>query len=118
MAIILLTILFILQELLKRVLSSKYKLTSVPIAIDFLIRHGVINSDNELNIPAVQELLHVPLHVVYSQWPVLRRLPSPPHTPTLDSPPPSISSSPISSHMETTPINIPNKLSTHSDEME
>ncbi|KAL7648847.1 UNVERIFIED_CONTAM: hypothetical protein RMT77_000766 [Armadillidium vulgare] len=65
------------QELLSRVLSSKYKLTSAPIAINFLLRNGLINPDNEPNIPAVQELLHLPLHHIYRQWPSSQFTPSP-----------------------------------------
>ena len=34
---------------------------------------------------AVQELLHVPLHQFYRRWPI-HHIPSPPTTPTLDSP--------------------------------
>ena len=57
-----------IKELLSRVISSKYKLTSAPIAIDFLLRKGFINSDNETDIPGLQELLHVPLNQLYKRW--------------------------------------------------
>ncbi|XP_064122007.1 uncharacterized protein LOC135226413 [Macrobrachium nipponense] len=57
------------EELLDRVTSSKYKLTSVPVAMDFLIRHGFITSDNENQLPVLMELLHVPLNQLYIHWP-------------------------------------------------
>lgn len=57
------------EELLDRVTSSKYKLTSVPVAVDFLVRHGFINSETEHQLPVVMELLHVPLNQLYLRWP-------------------------------------------------
>ncbi|KAK7083407.1 hypothetical protein SK128_024030, partial [Halocaridina rubra] len=57
------------EELLDRVTSSKYKLTSVPVAIDFLVRHGFITPDTEPELPVLMELLHVPLNKLYIQWP-------------------------------------------------
>lgn len=57
------------EELLDRVTSSKYKLTSVPVAIDFLVRHGFITPDTEPQLPLLMELLHVPLNQLYIQWP-------------------------------------------------
>ncbi|CAL4162647.1 unnamed protein product [Meganyctiphanes norvegica] len=58
-------------DFISRVASSKYKLTSVPVAVDFLIRHGLINSETEAEFPALMELIHVPLHQLYLNWPKL-----------------------------------------------
>ena len=41
------------------------KTTSCPVMMDFLVRHGVINEENEPNIVEVTELLHMPIHTLY-----------------------------------------------------
>ncbi|XP_058798534.1 uncharacterized protein LOC131668418 [Phymastichus coffea] len=55
------------SECLERVLSSHFKTTSVPVSIDFLIRHGYITPENEPNFIQIMELLHVPLQTMYNQ---------------------------------------------------
>ncbi|XP_023288246.1 uncharacterized protein YJR142W [Orussus abietinus] len=55
------------KECLERVLSSHFKTTSVPVALDFFIRHGYITAENEPNFIQIVELLHVPLQTMYNQ---------------------------------------------------
>ncbi|XP_063848033.1 uncharacterized protein LOC135093081 [Scylla paramamosain] len=72
------------EEFLSRVTSAKYKLTSVPVALDFLIRRGFITPDTEPQYPGLLELLHVPLHHLYAP-----HAPAPTHSCPPASPPPS-----------------------------
>lgn len=44
--------------------SSDFKTTSVPVVLDFLIRHGLVTPETEPNYTEVLELLHVPLQGV------------------------------------------------------
>ncbi|CAB0029540.1 unnamed protein product [Trichogramma brassicae] len=55
------------SECLERILSSNFKTTSVPVSLDFFIRHGVITPENEPNFIQIMELLHVPLQTMYNQ---------------------------------------------------
>nr|CAG4645539.1 EOG090X06MA [Lynceus sp. MCZ IZ 141354] len=55
------------DEVQQIVLSPEFKTTSCPVTLDFLIRHGLINSENEPNLPELVELLHMPLHLLYSK---------------------------------------------------
>jgi hypothetical protein len=48
-------------ECLERVFSPDFKTTSSPVLIDFLIRHGFIDPENEPKFTEIVELLHVPL---------------------------------------------------------
>nr|XP_053656447.1 uncharacterized protein LOC128705215 [Cherax quadricarinatus] len=57
------------EEFLECVTSIKYKLTSVPVGIDFLVRHGFITPETEPEYPALVELLHAPLDQLYRRWP-------------------------------------------------
>ena len=41
-------------------------MTSFPVALDFLIRHGFINIENERNLPKIIEMLHTPVHTLYN----------------------------------------------------
>ena len=54
-------------QVMERILTPDFKTTSCPTALDFLIRHGFINSDNEPQLPELVELLHIPLHYLYSR---------------------------------------------------
>ncbi|XP_063700318.1 uncharacterized protein LOC134830692 [Culicoides brevitarsis] len=45
--------------------STKFKTTSTPVVIDFMIRHGIINTENEPNFSEIVELIHVPLQSIY-----------------------------------------------------
>ncbi|KYM75822.1 PREDICTED: uncharacterized protein YJR142W [Atta cephalotes] len=54
------------SECLERILSPHFKTTSVPVALDFLIRHGYITAENEPNFIQIVELLHVPLQTMYN----------------------------------------------------
>lgn len=56
------------EECIQRALSPQFKTTSAPVLIDFLIRRGYINPENEPNYRYLVELLHVPLQSIYN-WP-------------------------------------------------
>ncbi|XP_045764390.1 uncharacterized protein YJR142W [Maniola jurtina] len=53
------------EECVQRALSPHFKTTSAPVLIDFLIRRGYINPENEPNYRHLVELLHVPLQTIY-----------------------------------------------------
>ena len=42
-----------------------YKITSAPIALDWLVRHGHVTLEDEPDLPEIVELLHLPLHFLY-----------------------------------------------------
>ncbi|XP_030377592.1 uncharacterized protein YJR142W [Scaptodrosophila lebanonensis] len=54
------------NECVERVFTPDFKTTSAPVVIDFLIRHGYITAENELNFTQIVELLHVPLQSLYT----------------------------------------------------
>ncbi|XP_035795728.1 uncharacterized protein YJR142W-like isoform X2 [Anopheles albimanus] len=54
------------HECLERVFKPDFKTTSCPVVLDFLIRHGIITPENEINFTQVIELLHVPLQSLYT----------------------------------------------------
>ena len=54
------------QQLLDLIQSESYKTTSIPVALDWLIRHGVVNSETEDDLPDILEEIHSPLHSIYS----------------------------------------------------
>ncbi|XP_059062125.1 uncharacterized protein LOC131854955 [Achroia grisella] len=56
------------EECIQRALSPQFKTTSAPVLLDFLIRRGYINPENEPNYRYLVELLHVPLQSIYN-WP-------------------------------------------------
>ncbi|XP_026485695.1 uncharacterized protein LOC113393172 [Vanessa tameamea] len=56
------------EECVQRALSPHFKTTSAPVLMDFLIRRGYINPENEPNYRYIVELLHVPLQTIYN-WP-------------------------------------------------
>ncbi|XP_040564357.1 uncharacterized protein [Lepeophtheirus salmonis] len=55
-----------IDHVISRILSKDMKMTSCPITIDFLFRHGFINIFNEPNLPELLELIHIPLHNIYN----------------------------------------------------
>lgn len=56
------------EECVKRALTPQFKTTSAPVLLDFLIRRGFINPENEPSYRYLVELLHVPLQSIY-KWP-------------------------------------------------
>ncbi|XP_018578172.1 uncharacterized protein YJR142W isoform X2 [Anoplophora glabripennis] len=54
-------------DCIDKILSSDFKTTSVPIVLDFLIRHGIITPENEKDYLKIVELLHVPLQSIYKR---------------------------------------------------
>jgi hypothetical protein len=52
--------------LLTEHLIQDYKTTSIPVALDWLIRHGYLSAEQEPDLPALVEQLHVPLHSLFS----------------------------------------------------
>ncbi|XP_041976587.1 uncharacterized protein YJR142W [Aricia agestis] len=55
------------DECVQRALSPHFKTTSAPVLLDFLIRRGYINPENESNYRHLVELLHVPLQSIYNK---------------------------------------------------
>ncbi|KAL3269213.1 hypothetical protein HHI36_008295 [Cryptolaemus montrouzieri] len=53
-------------QVLDRICSNDFKTTSIPVVLDFLIRHGIINVENETELLKIIELLHVPLQSIYN----------------------------------------------------
>jgi len=51
-----------INKLKEIIFSEDFRLTSAPVVIDFLIRHGFLTHDNEPNLAAIIELLHPHLH--------------------------------------------------------
>jgi len=45
---------------------DNFKITSIPVALDFLVRHGQINVDIERDLPEIVELIHLPLHNLFN----------------------------------------------------
>lgn len=58
-----------IAEIMDYLLNPNFKLTSTPILIDFLIRHGIITSDTVPDLPEITEMLHAPLNHLYNFWP-------------------------------------------------
>ncbi|XP_021200867.3 uncharacterized protein LOC110384093 [Helicoverpa armigera] len=56
------------EECVQRALTPEFKTTSAPVLLDFLIRRGYINPENEPHYRNLVELLHVPLQSIYT-WP-------------------------------------------------
>lgn len=54
------------EQCLEKLFCADFKTTSVPVALDFLIRHGLVTPENEKEFIRVVELLHVPLQSIYS----------------------------------------------------
>jgi len=53
------------KEIVSIITSQDYKITSAPIALDWLIRHGHVTLEDEPDLPEIVELLHMPLHFLY-----------------------------------------------------
>ncbi|XP_019873561.2 uncharacterized protein LOC109601730 [Aethina tumida] len=56
------------NECLEKMFTPDFKTTSAPVALDFLIRHGVITPENEKEFLKIIELLHVPLQSIYERY--------------------------------------------------
>lgn len=54
--------LYSIEELKKVIVTDDFKLTSSLVALDFLVRHGYLNCDDENNYIKLVETLHTPLH--------------------------------------------------------
>jgi len=53
------------QDIVGIITSQDYKITSAPIALDWLVRHGHVTLEDEPDLPEIVELLHLPLHFLY-----------------------------------------------------
>jgi len=53
------------KDIVGIITSQDYKITSAPIALDWLVRHGHVSLEEEPDLPEIVELLHVPLHFLY-----------------------------------------------------
>lgn len=57
--------LFTATEALEIALSAKFKTTSVPVILDFMLRHGVFQGGNVIEVENLRRLIHVPLADFY-----------------------------------------------------
>lgn len=55
------------HQLINNLYSQEFKLTSIPTTLDFMIRHGYIDSETEVQLPTLVEMLHPPIHSFFSQ---------------------------------------------------
>ncbi|CAG9862395.1 unnamed protein product [Phyllotreta striolata] len=55
------------SQCLEKMLTADFKTTSTPVALDFLIRHGIVSPENEREYLKIIELLHVPLQSIYGK---------------------------------------------------
>jgi len=53
------------EDIVSIITSQDYKITSAPIALDWLVRHGHVTLEEEPDLPEIVELLHLPLHFLY-----------------------------------------------------
>lgn len=53
------------EQVVDIISSQDYKITSSAVALDFLIRRGLVTVEQVDNLPEVVELLHLPLHNLY-----------------------------------------------------
>ncbi|XP_017780484.1 PREDICTED: nudix hydrolase 24, chloroplastic [Nicrophorus vespilloides] len=53
-------------QCVERLFSPDFKTTSIPVILDFLIRHGLVSPENEPYYTRIIELLHVPLQMIYN----------------------------------------------------
>ncbi|ODM95963.1 Nudix hydrolase 24, chloroplastic [Orchesella cincta] len=54
-----------IKDVLPIVLSDEFKTTSLPVVLDFLVRHGVIDTESDPELGLLSELLHIPLGYFY-----------------------------------------------------
>ena len=54
-----------IEEIVSTIKAESFKITTRPVVIDFLIRHGHITAENEPDLPEIVELLHLPLHNLF-----------------------------------------------------
>ncbi|KAA0199802.1 hypothetical protein HAZT_HAZT007455 [Hyalella azteca] len=57
------------EDIMPYLLSPNFKLTSAPVLLDFLIRHGIVNSNTVVDLPQITEMLHTPISFYYRSWP-------------------------------------------------
>ena len=46
--------------------TTSFKITSSPVVVDWLIRHGIVTHHTEYDLPQIVELIHLPLHNFYN----------------------------------------------------
>lgn len=54
------------SQLVEKICDPQMKTTSCPVTLDFLIRKGIVTFESEPDLPEVIELLHIPVHSLYS----------------------------------------------------
>jgi len=53
------------SEIVDKICDPQMKTTSTPVTLDFLVRKGIVNLENEPDLPELIELLHIPVHSLY-----------------------------------------------------
>lgn len=55
------------DKCLDRICDPDFKMTSAPVVLDFMIRHGIVNAENEKDLLRITEYLHIPLQTFYKK---------------------------------------------------
>jgi len=55
------------KEIPEFICKENFKITSAAIALDWLIRNGIINPENESNFAEIVELIHLPIHQLFQR---------------------------------------------------
>jgi len=55
------------EKLINLLQTEDYKTTSIPIALDWLVRHGLLTAETEPDISEILSEIHTPLHKLYGQ---------------------------------------------------
>ena len=53
------------EEMRGLISSDQYKITSSAIALDWLIRHGIVTPETDQDYPAIVENIHLPIHQIF-----------------------------------------------------
>ena len=53
------------KEIPEFICKDNFKVTSAAIALDWLIRNGIVNPENESNFAEIVELIHLPIHQLF-----------------------------------------------------
>ena len=54
------------EEMRGLIISDQYKITSSAIALDWLIRNGIVTPETDPDFPAIVENIHLPVHQLYN----------------------------------------------------
>lgn len=55
-----------MEQVMEAMVTDEFKPNSALIVLDFLIRHGIVNTENEKNYAYIVEMMHIPLQSYFS----------------------------------------------------